>query len=206
VWSELPDWLPPRLKRPNLSYRFYRVRTAFSEHVTIVTLAGEDREGYCFSTGCACRETRAESWMKSLLEAVQGRHYVRYLKGRWQEEQRRLETPATFADHALYYSVHADRLRHTVLNRAVAPDRADAASSEGLLELAARLGPNHPVLFRNLTPPGIAIERLAWCVQRVFVPGLQPLHGHHALPFLGGSLWAPRGWKDWMEMLPHPFA
>ena len=30
-----------------------------------------------------CRETRTGSWLKSLLEAVQGRYYVRYLKARW---------------------------------------------------------------------------------------------------------------------------
>src|SRR5262249_412566 len=58
-----------RLLRPNLRYRCYRVVSPFSAHVTLVTLEGPDREGYCFSAGSACRETRAESWNKSLLEA-----------------------------------------------------------------------------------------------------------------------------------------
>lgn len=71
--------------------------------------------------------------------------------------------------------------------------------------MAERLGPDRPVLFRNLKPPGIAMERLDWCVLRVLVPGMQPLHGHHGLPFLGGPLWAPRGWNDWADMPPHPF-
>ena len=58
---------------------------------------------------------------------------------------------------------------------------------------------------RLMTPPGIASARLGWCVVRVVVPGLQPMHGHHALPFLGGPLWAPRPLADWANVLPHPF-
>ena len=60
-------------------------------------------------------------------------------------------------------------------------------------------------VIRNLTPPSLASERMGWCVLRVLVPGLQPLHGHHALPFLGGPLWLPRTWKEWADMPPHPF-
>jgi hypothetical protein len=94
----------------------------------------------------------------------------------------------------------------TVLGRPGAPGPdPDATRTEDVAALAERLGPERPVLFRNLTPPGLARERLGWCVLRVLVPGLQPLHGHHALPFLGGPLWAPRGWKDWADMPPHPF-
>ena len=58
-----------RIVRPNLTYRCFRVLSPFSEHVTIVTLEGDDREGYCFSLGSSCRETRSASWMKALLEA-----------------------------------------------------------------------------------------------------------------------------------------
>jgi hypothetical protein len=42
-------------------------------------------------------------------------------------------------------------------------------------------------------------------VVRVLVPGLQPLHGHHGYPFLGGSLWAPRSAEEWRAVPPHPF-
>jgi ribosomal protein S12 methylthiotransferase accessory factor len=206
IFAGLDPALPPRLLRPNLRYRFYRVRTPFSAHVTVVTLEGEDREGYCFSVGSACRETGAASWLKSLLEAVQGRPYVRFLKGRLRRKGGRLDVPASFADHALYYSVYPERLTETVLGRTrTLGSNAHTDGTENVADLAERLGPDRPVLFRNLTPPGIAIERLGWCVLRVVIPGLQPLHGHHALPFLGGPLWAPRGWNDWAGMPPHPF-
>src|SRR4051812_10608361 len=69
-----------RLERPNLRWRFYRIESPFSHHVTMVTVEGEDREGYCHSVGSACRESRRASWMKATLEAVQGRHYVRHLR------------------------------------------------------------------------------------------------------------------------------
>ncbi|HYT92055.1 MAG TPA: YcaO-like family protein, partial [Gemmataceae bacterium] len=206
TFAALDSSLTPRLQRPNLHYRFYRIETPFSAHVTVVTLEGEDHEGYCFSVGAACRETRVASWLKALLEAVQGRYYARYLKGQLQREGRRLGMPATFAEHAVYYSVYPEHLRRTVLwCPARAGADADADCGEDIATLAECLGPERPVLFRNLTPPGIAMERLGWCVLRVVVPGLQPLHGHHALPFLGGPLWAPRGWRDWADMPPHPF-
>jgi ribosomal protein S12 methylthiotransferase accessory factor len=206
--------VPARLLRPNLRYRLYRIDTPFSAHVTLAVLEGEDRDGYCFSVGAACRETRSASWLKALLEAVQGRHYVRHLKRRFRQQGGSLAVPASFAEHALYYSVHPERLGETVLGRATSasdiPDRRrtdtlECPPHEDVAALVERLGPARPVLFRNLTPPGLAMELLNWCVVRVLVPGLQPLHGHHALPFLGGPLWAPRGWRAWADMPPHPF-
>jgi len=106
-----------RLQRPNLTYRFYRVRTPFSDHVTMVRLDGEDREGFCVSIGSACRENRDASWRKAVLEAVQGRHYVRYLKS----EAETARMPVTFADHAVFYSRRPELLPDTVLERAEAP-------------------------------------------------------------------------------------
>jgi hypothetical protein len=40
---------------------------------------------------------------------------------------------------------------------------------------------------------------------RVLVPGLQPLHGHHGYPFLGGPLWSPRSIGEHDRVPPHPF-
>src|SRR3954462_14448699 len=58
VFAVLDPAIAPRLLRPNLRYRFYRIDTPFSAHVTVVTLEGKDRVGYCYSAGSACRETR----------------------------------------------------------------------------------------------------------------------------------------------------
>jgi ribosomal protein S12 methylthiotransferase accessory factor len=204
IFGQLPADLPDRLLRPNLRYRCYRVATPYSAHVTIVTLTGIDHEGPCFSAGSACRETRITSWTKAILEAVQGRHYVRYL----------LKTPAAagivdgvpidFAGHALYYSRFPERLRQTVLERGK-PESDEEQSVEGWPELAERLGKGKPVLFRLLTPPGVSSAGLDWVVLRVLAPGLQPLHGHHGFPFLGGPLWGSRGIDEYDRIPPHPF-
>src|SRR5262249_11949438 len=44
----LPFAPPPGLARPNLTYRAYRIASPFSAHVAMVTVEGEDREGFCF--------------------------------------------------------------------------------------------------------------------------------------------------------------
>ena len=71
VLDAFPEASAARFLRPNLTYRFYRIDSPFSAHVTLVTLSGEDREGWCFSVGSACREARGPSWRKAVLEAVQ---------------------------------------------------------------------------------------------------------------------------------------
>jgi ribosomal protein S12 methylthiotransferase accessory factor len=191
-----------RVVRPNLTYRCFRALSPFSDHVTIVTLEGEDREGYCFNIGSACRETRDASWTKSLLEAIHGRHYVRHLKRRMAEHE---GIPTTFAEHAVHYSLHPAELQATPLFRAARTEDDDNTAIESIATLIERLGPSRPVLFRSMTPPALAAENLGWHVLRVVVPGLQPLHGHQVFPHLGGPLWAPRTLADWNAVPPHPF-
>jgi ribosomal protein S12 methylthiotransferase accessory factor len=208
VIPALGDSYWSRVERPNLQYRFYRIRTPYSSRVTLISLSGLDREGWVFCVGSACRETLRESWLKALLEVVQGRHCVRRLLARWLESgRRRWDVPTTFFEHALFYSLHPDRLQETVLERAgrhepLGGDR----ECEGLSKLCDRLGPDRPILFRNLTPPGLADGFPRWVVLRVLVPGLQPLHGDHRVPFLGGPLWKPRRFREWESIPPHPFA
>jgi len=197
-----------RVDRPNLCYRFYHVRSPFSSHVTMVSVSGLDEEGWVFSVGSACRETFRESWRKSLAEAIQGRHCVRRLLAQWTAAGRPpLLVPTTFLEHALFYTLHPERLPVTALERVGQPT-SDLSSdrTESLTELRAKLGDSRLVLFRNLTPPGLAAQHPEWLVLRVVIPGLQPLHGDHRLPFLGGPLWRPRLCSSWASVPPHPFA
>jgi ribosomal protein S12 methylthiotransferase accessory factor len=192
-----------RLQRPNLRWRFFRIKSPFSQHVTMVTVEGEDREGFCHSIGSACRTSRRASWIKATLEAVQGRHYVRHL--RQQRGTGVLRRPLeTFADHAVYYSFHRDELNRTMLNRARPASKETATLDESLPILCERLK-EHSVLVRNLTPPMLAGQGLDWRVVKVVVPGLQPLHGDERFAHLGGRLWSPRGVEAWSEAPPHPF-
>lgn len=203
VFAALPDETRSRFERPNLDYRFYRVRSPFSEHVTIVTLGGEDSEGFVLSAGAACRETLAASFAKATLEAVQGRHHARWVLGRG-ERAPADRLPQSFVEHALYYTHHPERLSHTVLARATRVESLPATVTEDSRVLVARLGADHPVLFRVATPPGATGS--GSLVLKVVVVGLQPLHGDHRLAHLGGPLWAPRRLADFAETPPHPFA
>jgi len=197
----LPYAPPPALARPNLTYHAYRIASPWSAHVTMVSVAGEDREGFCFAIGSACRDTRAASLDKAALEAVQGRHYVRYLR-REMTMTTAPPAPRTFAEHAVAYSFAPDRLAATPLATTLSP--TTEAPGESLAAVVRALGDAHAPLFRIATPP--AFVDLGWVVVRVMIPGLQPMHGDHALPFLGGPLWRGRSLADWATMAPHPFA
>ncbi|MFN7802733.1 MAG: YcaO-like family protein [Planctomycetaceae bacterium] len=196
-----------RLHRPNLAYRFYRVGSPFTQHVTLVSVAGETREGWIIAVGSACRETLEASWTKSLLEAVQGRHCVRRLYREWVEQGREPpDYPQEFLQHALFYSQRPDWLPQTVLEQGTATREAGVAwtNHEDLATVQERLG-SRRVLVRSLTPPGVLAVDEPWRVVRVVIPGLQPLHGDHRLPFLGGPLWN-RPIATWRDQPPHPFA
>jgi hypothetical protein len=95
-------------------------------------------------------------------------------------------------------------LQETILGRPL-PAGKEVEASESLATLVGRLGPNRRVLFRLMTPPGIVAEEPGWVVVKVMVPGLQPMHGDHLLPFLGGPLWGRRSFAEWATIPPHPF-
>ncbi len=202
VWSSLGGDVEGRLARRHLRYRFFRARSPFSDHATIAIVEGEEREGFRFAAGSACRETLALSFRKSALEAVHGYFYVRGLLAAGTPPP---EDLADFAGHAAYYSLHPGELPRTPFARPAASE-PPPGRTESVASLAERLGHELPVLFRDLTPPGIAREHPEWIVVRVVVPGLQPLHGDDRLAHLGGPLWAPRGLAEWKDVPPHPFA
>ena len=137
VFSILSRDIPERVERPNLEYAFYRIASPHSDHVTVATTTGDDVEGHVFSTGSACRETLAASFQKSLLESLQGRHYVRYLLGESGPlTHERASKPETFAEHALYYSRNPDALGATVFGTSTKnPKVAHIHSVESLLSL-----------------------------------------------------------------------
>lgn len=199
-----------RISRPNLKYRFYRIDSPFSAHVTLVTVEGQDKEGYCFSAGAACREDRQSSWLKSLLEALQGRYYVRYLKGEILKTANNPNIsnniPTDFPEHAVYYTLFPEDLPKTVLNKAESLfEDKEVEKHETLAHLREKLN-KHKILFRLMTPPNISQQINDWHVVKVVIPGLQPLHGDHRMPHLGGKIWSPRTLENWKEILPHPFA
>jgi ribosomal protein S12 methylthiotransferase accessory factor len=219
----LPVAVPAAAARANLTYHGYRIGSPYSDHVAMVTVEGVDREGPCFAIGSACRETRAASLDKALLEAVQGRHYVRYLRHAVAARGvTAIGAPRDFAEHAVAYSLEPARLAATPLARAQpaaapapthpparggpGPAAVEASPPEALATIVRRLGGARPPLFRVMTPAAFSHGDDPWVVVRVMIPGLQPMHGDHALPFLGGPLWGDRPLAAWATIAPHPFA
>jgi ribosomal protein S12 methylthiotransferase accessory factor len=206
TWALLGQPLRERLTRPNHVYRFYRVRSPFSAHVVLVTLDGPDHAGGIFSIGSACRSTRRAAWERATLEAVQGRLHLRQLLATDTARYFHDGWPLDFTGHALFYSRHPEELARTPLARPVSADPdPDSEAAEPLAALIERLGREHPVLLRHLSRPELQAIGEENVVLRVVIPGLQPLHGHHGYPFLGGPLWRPRGVAEWATMPPHPF-
>ncbi len=206
VWSLLGREIRERAVRPNLTYRFYRVAGPFSAHVAIVSVVGLDHPGMIFSIGSACRSTRRAAWERALLEALQGRLHLRQLLVHDPAAHFDQGWPIDFTGHALFYSRRPDLLTRTVLHSpASGVTDPDAGMEESLAVLIERLGSERPVLIRHLSRPEWQEIGETCRVVRVVIPGLQPLHGHHGYPFLGGPLWRPRGLAEWAVTLPHPF-
>ncbi len=203
VFAELGQEIAARALRPHLRYRFYRVRTPHAAHAILATTEGEEQGGWVLSTGSAVRETRRAALEKALLEALQGRHYVRH--------QRAIgatcagEHPADFAEHVLYYTLHPDRLARTVLARpTAAEDPVERERTEGLAALLERL--DRPARFRLMTPRTLRDPAPEIVIARVVVPGLVPLHADHRLAHLGAPFWRERPLAEWLAHPPHPFA
>jgi ribosomal protein S12 methylthiotransferase accessory factor len=192
---ELPPLADERIARPNLRWRWYRIVTQYSPHVVLATVEGDDHEGHVFAIGSACRLDRRAAIDKATLEAVQGRHYARHLIATTPPG----DPPRSFAEHAAFYSRCPDRLAATCLASA---DRMHAgeAPTDAFAAVLARLP---PVAVRIATPPALVDH--GYAVVRVLVPELQPLHGDHLIPFLGGPLWS-RPLADWASIPPLPFA
>ena len=191
-------------RRPHLTYRFFRVATPFAAHATLVTTMGEEREGAVFSTGSACRETRDASLNKALLEALQGRHYVRHQRARASGTDIDAQ-PADFAQHVLHYTLRPERLEATVFARTPLPEDPDERRRvEPLARLLERLP--HPPLFRLLTPPSVSHHAPGLVVVRVIAPGLVPLHADHRFAHLDVPFWRTRPLSEWDAHPPHPFA
>ncbi|MEK7484131.1 MAG: YcaO-like family protein, partial [Planctomycetota bacterium] len=208
IWELFPEE-SIQMRRPNLTYRFFRLGSPYSHYVTMVSIRGLDQEGFCFSIGSACRETLSASWMKSLLEAIQGRYYARFLKARALFSEGHFREVIDFPHHAVYYSLYPEKLSQTLFQKPVKPPLSslDLSSTENLEILTQRLGPTHPVLFRNMTSPSVAQLFPEWYVLRVVVPGLQPLYGNENFPLLGGPLWQEKTVQDYLKTIPpHPFA
>lgn len=153
------------------------------------------------SLGVACRETRALAIEKAYLEWVQGIMYAgQGAYGLLRNDFAGVgEQPTSFEEHAVHYSLHADKwdkvplLRYRVRmarRRADVERKSPAEILEHLWRSLTEVGVE--LFYRELTTPDVRGAGLS--VMRVLSPALSLLHGDERYPFLGGRT-RDVGWR-----------
>jgi ribosomal protein S12 methylthiotransferase accessory factor len=219
----LRELLESRLLWPRIEYHVADLTTDVGVPVYAAISRGPSEDGTIASFGAAWHPCARLALTKALLEAAAGRVCVRQrVRSQPRRAYRRdFADVCSFADHAQFYTRHPrhwPHLRGLVSTRRLAnldalalPPGDDEASLARIVTQLAALA--LPACWCDLTTPDVAAAGLH--VVRVLVPGMQPLHGDHRLPFLGGQrhadpervfAWARRaGQRRPSRRMPHPF-
>jgi ribosomal protein S12 methylthiotransferase accessory factor len=185
-----------RLSKPGLEYQICEVTTDLGIPTVFTLLTGNSTDGPMVNAGSQANLSPTRATLKSLVEAAQGRPYIRFIiktNPGW-EYKPDFSTLNSFQDHAAFYTrapQHLDALDFIgqpvrVKNLSEIPDLS-TGSPKGDIEVFLKLLAKHDldVIVIDLTPPDI--EEIGLKVVRVLIPGLQLLHGDHRYPHLGGT-------------------
>lgn len=219
----LRELLENRLLWPRIEYHVADLTSDAGVPVYAVISRGPSEDGLIVSFGAACHPCARLALTKALLEAAAGRVCVRQrVRSQPRRAYRRdFADVCTFEDHAQFYTRHPrhwPQLRGLVSTRLLAdldgfarPPADDAAALGKIVAELASLGLS--AYGCDLTTPDVAAAGVQ--VVRVLVPGMQPLHGDHRLPFLGGQrhaapgrvfAWARRARQRRRgHRMPHPY-
>jgi ribosomal protein S12 methylthiotransferase accessory factor len=177
-------------------WRLFDLTTDLAVPVAAAIVVGRSPVGPIVAFGSACHPGRERALRKALIEAAHCRMYVKSLlrsEPGWRAG-RRFENVTSFAAHGRFYTTHPEHRaaidRWWRARAAAATERSAAGaavSDAAWIERISRqlAGEGLEVLAVDLTTPDV--EDLGLAVARVLVPGLQPLHGNHAWPHLGGA-------------------
>ncbi|HME25304.1 MAG TPA: YcaO-like family protein [Acetobacteraceae bacterium] len=179
----------------NIDYSICDI-TSDIEIPTFYTLAlGNSTEGWLACVGSATRLNGREAITKTLIEASQGRQYLRYVLREEQEWDcgNNFCNVRSFDDHARLYSSMpelTDRLLFAREGQERQVCEIGNFSTGRVVEdinlcvkkLAEK---GFDVIIADVTTREVAT--VGFSVVRVIIPGLQPLHGDHNLRFLGGK-------------------
>jgi ribosomal protein S12 methylthiotransferase accessory factor len=156
---------------------------------------GNSTVGMLACVGSAARLDAEKAVIKTLIESAQGRPFLRYVlrKERNWDCGEEFSGVRSFDDHGRLYSSNPElipellfvesgpmRSAQTLANLSTGTIVGDI---QVCLNALAKKGLD--VLVVDLTTRDV--EEVGFKVVRVIVPGLQPLHGDHRFPFLGGK-------------------
>lgn len=179
---------------PGLRYYICDATSDLGIPVFFVLLVGDSNYGRMVNAGCCANLSPHYAAMKSLVEAAQGRPYLRFA---FQQEPDWECAPdfsniRDFDDHARVYTKSPQSfgaLDFITAPRPLKPlsqmpDLATGSVRGDIEVYLARLRQHDiDVIVVELTTPEVA--EVGFKVVRVITPGLQLLHGDHTRPFLG---------------------
>lgn len=192
---DMPEDISLTFNRGPITYHVYDITSDVNIPVYLVLSIGDSAFGRLISVGTACNLDPLRALRKAFLENAQGRLALMHLREKhtgW-VPQADFADVNTFEDHALVLTCCPDLLgqvrflgakgkksfRENFKHREERPDKALALCLEQLDK--AGFEP----LAKDLTTEDI--RPIGLSVVRTLIPGMQPLHGTHILPFLGGN-------------------
>jgi ribosomal protein S12 methylthiotransferase accessory factor len=181
--------------RPGIQYFIWDITLDISVPSYFCAAIGPSNIGQLFCVGSASHLDSRKALLKSLIEASQERPYLRYEHVRdpnWSCKDD-FSNISSFDDHARVYTNRPALLSHlgfctTTRNDSGVMRRNESTGDpdndlKQVLSILENRG--FAVLVVDLTT--LDVRKLGFHVVRVFIPGLQPLHGDHCYPFLGGN-------------------
>jgi ribosomal protein S12 methylthiotransferase accessory factor len=191
--QELQEIFDDRFARPGISYYMYNITLDIGIPTFFAVAIGTSNIGQMFTVGSASNLDGRKGLLKAILETAQARPYLRYefLRNPSWSCGEDFANVQTFDDHAKVYTSRPDLIKHlTFCTRNFRPNARLRNESTGnpskdlrkVLSKLKQMGLDAIVV--NLTTPDV--RELGLTVVKVIIPGLQPLHGNHRYPFLGG--------------------
>lgn len=177
-----------------LRYYICDATTDLGLPVFFALLVGDSNYGRMVNAGCQAALSPSAAILKSLVEASQGRPYLRYAfqqNPKW-ECAPDFSNIRDFDDHARVYTKAPQIFGELEFVMGPRPSKPLSAipdlstgSVRGDIEVYVSRLAEHDidVIVVDLTTPDI--ESIGFKVVRVITPGLQLLHGDHLTPFLG---------------------
>lgn len=221
--KELRDIFVERFARPGIQYFIWDITLDIPVPSYFCVAIGTSNIGQLFCVGTASHLDSRQALLKSLIEASQERPFLRYEHVRdptWSCKED-FSNINSFDDHARVYTTRPELLSHLGFctkagdasgvmrrNESTGDSEKDLKNVLSLLETRG-----FDVVVVDVTTRDV--RELGFRVVRVFIPGLQPLHGDHRYPFLGGQRWSEVPFRlglrdqalreEQVFILPHPF-
>lgn len=188
-------------------------------HTVLAVLMDKITNCPAATVGLSCRADAEQASLKALIEAAQGRAFVRgWLRTHPQNPYQHFEDIHNFNDHAFFYG-RKESLDHLqFLLNSGKESTCDKSAPEGDVSAQVRTlvtefqNRNMDIVVVDLTLPDI--EALGFYVVKVLIPGMQEVNAEYTYRFLGGqrlyTLPVSLGYKDtpatekMLNKAPHP--